>query len=120
MGDAVAEKLIDTALRSRFRRKIRPHRSLSVTELCVESKNPYRGRLAFQLVRSTVGEAGRTHIQGVNGLLGHQDRITGGLGQLLDAGCDVDSIADQCEFQLAPATDGARDHHTGVDADPDS
>ena len=57
--------------------------------------------------------------QGVDGLLGEQDRVTGGLGELFDAGSDVDGVADQGELQLASAADGSGDHHTGVDPDAD-
>ena len=70
-------------------------------------------------MRSPVDESGRSRSQGVDGLLGEQDRVAGGLGELLDAGGDVDGVADQGELQLASAADGAGDHHTGVDADAD-
>ena len=53
-------------------------------------------------------------------MAGEQDLVTGGLGELFDAGCDVDGVSDQCELELAAAADGARDHHPGVDADSDS
>jgi hypothetical protein len=45
-----------------------------------------------------------------------QDRVAGGIGELLDAGGDV---ADQGELELAAAANGSSDHHTGIDADPD-
>src|SRR5262249_14539669 len=41
----------------------------------------------------------------------------GGLGELLDAGSDVDGVTDQSELQLAAGADGAGNHHTGVDPD---
>ena len=40
-----------------------------------------------------------------------------GFGELLDAGSDIDGVADQGELQLASTPNGARDHHTGVDPD---
>ena len=58
--------------------------------------------------------------QGVDGLFGDEDRVAGGLGQLFDAGSDVDGVADQSELQLSSAADRAGDHHTGVDPDADS
>jgi hypothetical protein len=70
-------------------------------------------------VKPTVGERGRSRSQGVNGLAGEKDCVAGGLGELLDAGCDVDGVADQGELELAAAADGACDHYTGVDADAD-
>jgi uncharacterized protein DUF3631 len=51
--------------------------------------------------------------------LGDQDWVVSRLGQLLDAGGDVDGVADQRELQLASPADGARDHCAGVDADAD-
>ena len=57
--------------------------------------------------------------QGVDGLVGEQDRVAGGLGELLDAGGDVDGVTDQGELELASAADGSGDHHTGVDPDAD-
>ena len=68
---------------------------------------------------SPVGESSRARGEGIGGLLGEKDCVAGGLGELLDAGGDVDGVADQRELQLASAADGARDHHTGVDPDAD-
>jgi hypothetical protein len=70
-------------------------------------------------VEFPVGESGRSSNQGVDGLVGEKDRVTGGFGELLDAGSDVDGVTDQGELELAPAADGAGDHQTGVDADAD-
>ena len=53
-------------------------------------------------------------------MVGEKDRVTGGLGQLLYAGGDIDGVTNQGELELAGAADGARDHHTGVDPDADS
>ena len=39
--------------------------------------------------------------QGVDALVGKKDRVAGGLGELLDAGSDVDGVADQGELQFA-------------------
>ena len=57
--------------------------------------------------------------QGVDGVAGKKDCVAGGLGELLDAGSDVDGVTDQREFELACAADGTGDHHTGVDPDAD-
>ena len=57
--------------------------------------------------------------QGVDALAGKQDRVAGGLGELLDAGSDVDGVTDQRELELASTADGAGDHHTCVDTDAD-
>jgi hypothetical protein len=46
-------------------------------------------------VESPVGESERSRNQGVDGLVGEKDRVTGSLGELLDAGSDVDGVADQ-------------------------
>src|SRR4051812_21489719 len=69
-----------------------------------ECKNLYRGRVSFQLMASPVGERGRPRYQGINSLLGEQDGVAGGLGQLLDARRHVHRIADQRELQLAATT----------------
>src|ERR1700716_742616 len=66
-----------------------------------------------------VDESKRSNNQGVDALLGEQDRVTGGLGELLNAGSDVDGVADQGELKLACPADGPGDHFTGVDADTD-
>src|SRR3954466_5853108 len=68
---------------------------------------------------SPVGERGGPRSQGIDSVLSYKDGVACGLGQLLDAGSDVDRVADQGELQLAPTADRARDHHTGVDPDPD-
>ena len=70
-------------------------------------------------MRSPVGQSGRSRSQGVDGLVGKKDRIPGGLGELLDAGSDVDGVTDQGELELACAADGAGDHQPGVDPDTD-
>ena len=70
-------------------------------------------------MRSPVGEAGRSRNQSVDGLLGEKDCVAGGLGELLDAGSDVDGVTDQSELEFACAADGPGDHHTGVDPDAD-
>ena len=67
--------------------------------------------------RSASPEGGRT--QRVYGLAGEKDRVAGGLGELLDAGRDVDGVADQSELELACAANGSGDHWTGVDPDAD-
>jgi hypothetical protein len=54
---------------------------------------------------SPVGESGRSTSQGVDALAGEKDRVTGGLGELLDARGDVDGVADQGELELAGAAD---------------
>jgi hypothetical protein len=64
-----------------------------------------------------VSPAGRA--EGVDGLVCEKDRVTGGLGELLDAGCDVDGVTDQGELELSCAADGSGDHQTGVDPDLD-
>jgi hypothetical protein len=51
-------------------------------------------------VGSPVDELRRATIQGVEGVVGEKDRVTGGLGELLDAGSDIDGISDQSEPQL--------------------
>jgi len=53
------------------------------------------GRLAFQFVGSPIGESKWSSNLGVHALLGEKDCVTGGLGQLLDAGRDVDRVTDQ-------------------------
>lgn len=90
-----------------------------MVRLCGQSENSHRGRLAFQLVKPPVGESGRARLQGVDGRLGQQNRVARRLRELLYPGGDIDGITDQGEFQLAAATDGAGDHHTGVDPDTD-
>ena len=40
-------------------------------------------------------------IQGVDALAGEKDRVAGGLGELLDAGGDIDGVTDQGELQFA-------------------
>ena len=60
-------------------------------------------------MESPVDESRRSNNRGVDALLGEQDRVTGGLGELLDAGSDVDGVTDQGELQLACAADGAGD-----------
>ncbi len=57
---------------------------------------------------------------GIDALAGEEDRITGGFGELLDAGRDVDGVTNQSELQLAFPADSSGDHQTGVDSDADS
>src|ERR1700744_2275638 len=68
---------------------------------------------------SPVREPERSRCQGVDGRLGNEHCVSGGLGELFDPGSDVDCVADQGELELASAADGAGDHHTGVDPDAD-
>ena len=70
-------------------------------------------------MRSTVDKSERSRHQSIDTLLCKKDCVTRGLGELLDAGSDVDRVADKSEFEFASAADGAGDHHTGVDADTD-
>lgn len=51
---------------------------------------------------SAAGEFRQSPAQSVNGMLGEQDCITGGLRELLDTGCHVDGVTDQGEFELSP------------------
>ena len=51
--------------------------------------------------------------------MGKQDRVTGGLGELLHPGSDIDRVANQGELQLAAGTDRARNNCAGVDPDAD-
>src|ERR1700761_8158047 len=69
---------------------------------------------------SPVDEGGRSMRQSSNALLGDKDLVAGGFGELLDAGCHVDGVTDQGEFEFACAADGPGDHQTGVDPDADS
>ena len=71
-------------------------------------------------MRSPVGKPGRRRYQGVDAVIREQDCVIGGLGELLDAGSDVDGVADKGELELAPTADGACDHRTGVDTNADS
>jgi hypothetical protein len=58
-------------------------------------------------MQSAVDESGRSGDKGVNGLVSEQDRVTGGLGELLDTGSDVDGVTDQSEFELASPAEAA-------------
>ena len=53
-------------------------------------------------MESPVDESGRSRGQGIDALLGEKDCVIGGLGELLDAGSDVDGVADQSELSLPP------------------
>ena len=53
-------------------------------------------------------------------LLGHQHFAAERLGQILQAGRDIDRIADHRELRMALVADVARDGHAGVDADPEA
>ena len=68
-------------------------------------------------MRSAVGEAGWSKARASTVWWVEKDRVAGGLGELLDAGSDVDGVADWGELELACPADGASDHHTGVDSD---
>jgi Helix-turn-helix domain of resolvase len=46
-------------------------------------------------MESAVDEPGPSRRQSVDTLLGEKDRVAGGLGELLDAGSDVDGVTDQ-------------------------
>src|SRR6185437_3538897 len=81
----------------------------------VKTEELHRRRLALEGVNPSVCESGRAMIEGVDALARKQDRVAGGLGELLDAGSDVDSVTDQRELQLASAADGSGDHLAGVD-----
>src|ERR1700739_5112254 len=71
-------------------------------------------------MESAVDESGRSRRQGVDALVGEKDRVAGGFGELLDAGCHVDGVTDEGELEFASAADGSGDHHTGVDPDADA
>jgi hypothetical protein len=70
-------------------------------------------------MESPVDESRQSRRQGVDALLGEKDRVAGGFGELLDAGCHVDGVTDERELELAAAADGSGNHHTGVDPDAD-
>jgi hypothetical protein len=52
----------------------------------VEPKDLHLGRLTLHRMQSPVGKSGRSRNQGVDSLVREKDRVTGGLGELLDAG----------------------------------
>jgi hypothetical protein len=52
-------------------------------------------------MRSALGESGQTGHEAVDGLLGQEDWVTGGLGELLDAGSDVDRVTDEGDSSFA-------------------
>jgi hypothetical protein len=54
-------------------------------------------------MESPVDESGRSRSQRIDALLGEKDRVAGGFGELLDAGCHVDRVADEGELELAAA-----------------
>jgi hypothetical protein len=66
----------------------------------VEAEDLHGRGLSFQGMRSPVDKSGRSRHQRVDALAGKQDRVTGSFGELLDAGRDVDGVADQSELQL--------------------
>src|SRR5271156_5788907 len=70
-------------------------------------------------MESPVDESERSRRQGVDALLGEKDRVAGRLGELLDAGGDVDGVTDQSELELVCTADSPSDHQTGVDAGAD-
>ncbi len=53
-------------------------------------------------------------------MLGEKDRVAGGFGELLDAGCHVEGVADEGELKFAGAADGSGYYHPGVDPDADA
>jgi hypothetical protein len=53
-------------------------------------------------MESPVDQPGRPRRQGIHALLSEQDRVAGGLGQLLDAGSHVDGATDEGELGLPP------------------
>jgi len=63
----------------------------------IQAEDLYGGCLTFQGVQTTVDEFGRSRCQGVDALLREQDWVAGGFGELLDAGGDIDGVADQSE-----------------------
>ena len=67
----------------------------------------YEGGFSLEFVMSAVGQSRWSGSQGIDALAGEQDRVSGGLGELLNAGGDVDGVADQSEFELACAAYGA-------------
>src|SRR5688500_11712990 len=72
-------------------------------------------RLAFYIVRPPVDEAGGWLGESVERVLGEEDGVAGRLGELFDAGGDVDGVADEGELELPGPADGAGDDLTGVD-----
>jgi hypothetical protein len=52
----------------------------------------------------------------VSGHVGDEDRVSGGLGELLDAGRDIDGVANQGELEFAYAADEANSIAPGTDA----
>jgi hypothetical protein len=78
----------------------------------------YGGCLALQGVGSSVAESGRSRSQGVDGLSGEKDGVTGGLGELLDAGSDVDGVPDQSELEFVVFRCESLATAFGVDARP--
>ena len=71
-------------------------------------------------MRSAIEESGWSGRQGVGALLGEQDGVAGGLGELFDTGGHVDGVTDEGELEFAAATDGSGDHRSGVDPDADT
>jgi hypothetical protein len=63
---------------------------------------------------------GRSTIHGVDGLVGQKDRVTGGFGELLDTGRDVDGVADQSNSSLPPPRFEARRRIARFVAGPDA
>ena len=56
---------------------------------------------------SPAHESGPPSCQSIDGLLSEQDRVAGGLGELLHASRDVDGVPDRRELELAsPTEDG--------------
>lgn len=57
----------------------------------------------------SVRPAGGWLSEGIEGVLGEEDGVACGLGELFDAGGDVDGVADEGELELPAAADGAGD-----------
>ena len=68
----------------------------------VEPEDLYPGLTSLSARAIPGRSVGRSTIQGVDGLVGQKDRVTGGIGELLDAGRDVDGVADQSNSSLPP------------------
>ena len=62
------------------------------TRRWVKAEDHNWGRLPLQSMCPSVNESRRSRIQSVNGLFSEEDGVTGGLGQLLDAGSHVGRV----------------------------
>src|SRR5688572_297607 len=75
--------------------------------------------LAAQDALAARAQAGAVALQRPAGRLRAEDPVARLLRELLDAGGDVDRVADQRELELAAAADVAGEHAARVDADAD-